>query len=86
MIHFYVGRNKMNTIPDEIENAFYERTEGFGLLYFVNDPIRIKRNEGHKATGCVISLQELEPEQKYNIEYSDGSFDTLLVSEFQKYE
>ncbi len=75
----------MNPVPDDVLNAFYERKEGFGLRFFLNDCIRVIGREGAKSKGSVIEILEYKPNQMFYIEYSDSTFDTLPASEIKEF-
>ena len=62
----------------DVRGRWYRQEEIPGILLRLNDGVLVLSEEYSGATGCVISIEALEPEPSYLVELGDGRGDLIV--------
>jgi len=68
-------------IGNEIEDKWFNSEPIDGVKYQLNNKVKIVKGKFQGETGVVVSLVELSPEPKYNIELSKGNIIVIIESQ-----
>ena len=75
----------MGNVPKILTDAFYLKDQKSLLSFFVNDLVIVKSGEHSGKRAWVISLEHIEPEQHYLVEFEDGGDAVLPVSKISRF-
>ncbi len=73
-------------ITEAMRQAFYEGKRSEALPLVVNDMVTVIGGARRGAVASVISPEAPHPEQKYLVEYEDGSSEVRLLRELRRHE
>ena len=70
-------------IPEAISQAFYEGRRSKELPLVLNDDVTVLEGARRGTIAYVISLEGMQPELEYLIEYEDGSSEVRKLHELR---